>query len=38
MQNSCKTFIGAKPLRIFFEKINEFTNIYDGIRYIDIYR
>ena len=27
-----KTLIGAKPLRIRFDKVNEFIRIYDGTR------
>ena len=33
---SHKTFVGSKPLRIWFDKINEFIEIYDGIRYFVI--
>ena len=29
-----KTFMGAKPLHIWFEKIDGFIKIYDGIRYL----
>ena len=30
----CKTFIGAKPLHIRFEKIDGFIKIYDGTKYL----
>ena len=30
----CKTFIGAKPLYIRFEKIDGFIKIYDGTKYL----
>ena len=30
---SYKTIMGAKPLHIWFNKINEFIKNYDGIRY-----
>ena len=30
---SYKTFMGSKPLRIWFDKIDGFIKIYDGIRY-----
>ena len=33
---SSKTFIGAKALRIWFEKV-EFIKIYDGIRYLVLF-
>ena len=33
MNISYKTLIRAKPLRIGFDKIDEFIIIYDGIRY-----
>ena len=31
---SYKTLIGSKPLRIRFDKIDEFIKIYDGTRYL----
>ena len=31
---SYKTFIGAKPLRIMFDKMDGFIRVYDGIRYL----
>ena len=31
---SYKTFMGKKPLRIRFNKVNEFIKIYDGTRYL----
>ena len=31
---SYKTFLGSKPLRIWFDKIDGFIKIYDGIRYL----
>ena len=34
---SYKTFMGAKPLRIRFNKIDEFIKIYGGIRYLVLY-
>ena len=34
---SCKTFMGAKPLRIRFETIDGFIKIYDGIRYLVLF-
>ena len=35
IQNTlCKTFIGAKPLHIRFEKIDGFIKIYDGTKYL----
>ena len=34
---SYKTFMGAKPLYIWFEKINGFSKIYDGIRYLTLF-
>ena len=30
----CKTLIGAEPLRIRFDKVDEFIRIYDGTRYL----
>ena len=30
----CKTFMGAKPLHIRFEKIDGFIKIYDGTKYL----
>ena len=32
-----KIFMGGKPLRIRFNKINEFMKIYDGIRYLRLF-
>ena len=34
---SYKTFMGSKPLRIWFEKIDGFIKIYDGIRYLVLF-
>ena len=34
---SSKTFMGAKPLRISFDKIDGFIKIYIGIRYLEIF-
>ena len=34
---SYKTFINAKPLHIWFEKIDGFIKIYDGIRYLILF-
>ena len=34
---SCKTFMGAKPLRIRFDEIDRFIKIYDGIRYLVLF-
>ena len=34
---SYKTFMGAKPLRISFDKINQFINIYDGTRHLVLF-
>ena len=34
--NSHKIFMGSKPLRIWFDKIEGFIKIYDGIRYLVI--
>ena len=31
---SCKTLIGAKLLRIRFDKIDGFIRVYDGTRYL----
>ena len=31
---SYKTLIGAKPLRIRFDKVHGFTRVYDGTRYL----
>ena len=33
---SYKTFMGKKPLRIRFNKVNEFIKIYDGTMELDI--
>ena len=35
---SYKTFMGSKPLRIRFDEIDGFINIYDGIRYLVLFR
>ena len=35
--NSYKTFKGAKPLRISFNKVDGFTKIYDGTRYLALF-
>ena len=32
-----KTFMDATPLRIWFEKIDRFIKIYDGIRYLVLF-
>ena len=29
-----ETLIGAKPLRISFDKVDEFITVYDGTRYL----
>ena len=34
---SCKTFTGAKPLHILFDKIDGFIKIYDEIRYLILF-
>ena len=34
---SYKTLIGAKPLHIRFDKIDEFIRIYDGTRYLVLF-
>ena len=34
---SYKTLIGAKPLRISFDKVNGFTRVYDGARYLVLF-
>ena len=31
---SCKTLIGAKPLRIKFNKVDGFARVYDDYRYL----
>ena len=31
---SCKILIGAKPLRISFNKVHRFIRVYDGTRYL----
>ena len=31
---SYKNLIGAKPLRIMFNKVDEFIRVYDGTRYL----
>ena len=33
----CKTFIQAKPLRIWFNKMDEFIKIYDEITYLVLF-
>ena len=30
---SYKTVIGAKPLRIMFDKVNRFIRVYDGTKF-----
>ena len=35
---SYKTLMGAKPLRIRFDEIDGFIKIYDGIRYVLLFR
>ena len=35
--NSSKTFKSAKPLRISFNKVDGFTKIYDGTRYLALF-
>ena len=35
---SCKTLIGTKPLLIRFDKINGFIRVYDGTRYLVLFR
>ena len=34
---SCKTLIGAKPLRISFVKEDGFITVYDGTRYLVLF-
>ena len=34
---SYKTFIGAKPLRIRFDKVDEFIRVYNGTRYLVLF-
>ena len=34
---SYKTFMGEKPLCIWFEKVDGFIKIYDGIRYLILF-
>ena len=34
---SYKTLIGAKPLCVRFDKVNEFIRVYDGIKYLVIF-
>ena len=34
---SYKTLIGAKPLRIRFDKVDGFTRVYDGTRYLVLF-
>ena len=33
----CKNLIGAKPLRIMFNKVDEFIRVYDGTRYLVLF-
>ena len=35
---SYKTLIGTKPLLISFDKINGFIRVYDGTRYLVLFR
>ena len=35
---SCKTLIGAKPMRIRFDKINWFIRIYNGSKHLLLFR
>ena len=34
---SSKTFMGVKPLRIWFKKVDGFIKIYDGITYLVLF-
>ena len=34
---SCRTIVGAKPLGIWFDNIDGFIKIYDGIRYLVLF-
>ena len=34
---SCKTFIGATPLCIRFEKVDGFIKVYDGTKYLVLF-
>ena len=34
---SYKTLIGAKPMRIKFDKVDGFIRVYDGIRYLVLF-
>ena len=34
---SYKAFMGEKPLRIWFDKIDAFVKIYDGIGYLVLF-
>ena len=34
---SCKTLIGAKPLRIKFDKVDGFVRVYDDYRYLVLF-
>ena len=34
---SYETFLSAKPLRIWFEEIDELIKIFDGIRYLVLF-
>ena len=33
----CKNLIGAKPLHIMFNKVDEFIRVYDGTRYLVLF-
>ena len=33
----CKNLIGAKPLRIMFNKVDEFIRVYDGTTYLVLF-
>ena len=33
----CKNLIGAKPLRIMFNKVDELIRVYDGTRYLVLF-
>ena len=35
---SCKTLIDREPLCIRFDKITEFIRVYDGTRYLVLFR
>ena len=34
---SYKTFVGAKPFRIMFDKVDGIIKIYDGTRYLELF-